>query len=104
VQPDQIRLGDWQRILIGQAPWSFLCEVLLRSVIVYVLLPEDDEELRRTAVTVPGQFACYSCGTITESRETPLTACPRCGSQRWTPAVRERTAERRPRGARQEAR
>lgn len=38
MQPDQIHLTDISRILIGQAPWSFLVEVLIRAVITYLIL------------------------------------------------------------------
>src|SRR6195952_1096874 len=33
-----IRLSDWQRILLGDAPPSFLLEVFGRAVVLYVLL------------------------------------------------------------------
>ncbi|GAB3925940.1 DUF421 domain-containing protein [Larkinella terrae] len=35
---EEIEFGDWQRILIGNAPAEFLLEVLIRTVIVYCLL------------------------------------------------------------------
>ena len=31
-------LGDWQRILLGSAPWEFLVEVGLRTLIIYLAL------------------------------------------------------------------
>jgi len=34
----EIHLGDWQRILLGQAPVEFLLEVFLRTVIIYLVL------------------------------------------------------------------
>ncbi|UFH52746.1 DUF421 domain-containing protein [Spirosoma sp. KNUC1025] len=35
---DEIKLGDWQRILIGDAPAEFLLEVFLRTTLIYVAL------------------------------------------------------------------
>ena len=35
---DDIKLNDWQRILIGEAPVEFLLEVLLRTIIIYLFL------------------------------------------------------------------
>lgn len=34
----QISLSDWQRVVIGDAPWIFLVELLVRSLVVYLLL------------------------------------------------------------------
>jgi uncharacterized membrane protein YcaP (DUF421 family) len=33
-----VKSFDWQRLLMGDAPWSFLLEVLLRLLIVYLVL------------------------------------------------------------------
>jgi len=33
-----IRLGDWQRILLGNAPLEFLGEVVVRTIITYIFL------------------------------------------------------------------
>jgi uncharacterized membrane protein YcaP (DUF421 family) len=33
-----IRLSDWQRILFGSAPAEFLVEVLIRTIVVYIVL------------------------------------------------------------------
>src|SRR5215207_9991760 len=38
IQPQQIRLTDWQRLLMGDAPRVFLVELLVRAVVVYLLL------------------------------------------------------------------
>jgi len=35
---DQIRVFDWQRLLIGKTPWAFLAEVAVRGLLIYVLL------------------------------------------------------------------
>ncbi|WP_420149190.1 YetF domain-containing protein [Spirosoma sp.] len=35
---DEINLGDWQRILIGDAPGEFLLEVFIRTTLIYVAL------------------------------------------------------------------
>jgi uncharacterized membrane protein YcaP (DUF421 family) len=37
-QQQQISLADWQRLLMGDAPWVFLLELLVRAVVVYLLL------------------------------------------------------------------
>ena len=37
MKKEEIHLWDIERILIGQAPWEFLLEVFIRSVIVYVI-------------------------------------------------------------------
>jgi uncharacterized membrane protein YcaP (DUF421 family) len=33
-----IALDDWQRLLVGDAPWGILAEVLVRTAIIYVVL------------------------------------------------------------------
>ncbi|WP_106476593.1 DUF421 domain-containing protein [Phytohalomonas tamaricis] len=35
---EDINLSDWHRILVGNAPWDFLIEILMRSVIMYLIL------------------------------------------------------------------
>ncbi|RFZ84405.1 DUF421 domain-containing protein [Mucilaginibacter terrenus] len=38
MQPDQIKLEDWKRILIGDVPSSFFLELVIRSIIIFLLL------------------------------------------------------------------
>ncbi|TWR30924.1 DUF421 domain-containing protein [Mucilaginibacter pallidiroseus] len=38
MKKEEINLSDWTRILLGEAPPIFLLEVLIRSIITYVLL------------------------------------------------------------------
>lgn len=38
MEDDEMMIADWQRILIGDAPWEFLLEVLFRTLIIYVAL------------------------------------------------------------------
>jgi hypothetical protein len=38
MQPDQIHIGDMQRLLLGQGSWSFSVEVILRLVVLYGVL------------------------------------------------------------------
>lgn len=38
MKKEDIVLTDWHRILVGNAPWEFLLEVLFRSVIMYLIL------------------------------------------------------------------
>ncbi|MDQ4139865.1 MAG: hypothetical protein M3142_05015, partial [Bacteroidota bacterium] len=38
MKKEEIFLGDWQRILLGNAPWEFMLEVFIRTAIVYVAL------------------------------------------------------------------
>jgi uncharacterized membrane protein YcaP (DUF421 family) len=38
MEPDQIKLNDWQRIIMGQAPPEFLLELVFRTVVVFFLL------------------------------------------------------------------
>src|SRR4051812_19046276 len=38
MQPKQIQLTDWHRILAGGAPWGVLLEVVLRAAFTYLLL------------------------------------------------------------------
>lgn len=35
---ENIELGDWERILIGNNPWGFMVEVFFRTLIIYVCL------------------------------------------------------------------
>jgi uncharacterized membrane protein YcaP (DUF421 family) len=38
MKPEEIKLSDFQRILIGEIPYSFFLELILRAFIIYVLL------------------------------------------------------------------
>src|SRR5687768_1016937 len=38
MKPEDIKLWDWQRIMIGEVPGPFLLEVVLRILIVYIIL------------------------------------------------------------------
>lgn len=38
MQKEEIQLNDWKRILLGEAPWQFLGEVLLRSLFIYFFM------------------------------------------------------------------
>ncbi|OON68450.1 DUF421 domain-containing protein [Hymenobacter sp. CRA2] len=38
MKPEDIHLTDYMRIILGQVPWSFLFEVVLRMVFLYLLL------------------------------------------------------------------
>ncbi len=38
MKKEEIFLGDWQRILIGNAPWEFMLEVFLRTLVIYLIL------------------------------------------------------------------
>ena len=36
MKKEEIFWGDWQRILLGNAPWEFMLEVFIRTIIVYI--------------------------------------------------------------------
>jgi uncharacterized membrane protein YcaP (DUF421 family) len=38
MKPEEIRLSDWSRILVGDVPPAFLLEILLRMAFVYLVL------------------------------------------------------------------
>jgi uncharacterized membrane protein YcaP (DUF421 family) len=38
MKKEEIQAWDWQRILFGQAPAEFLLEVLIRTIVIYLLL------------------------------------------------------------------
>lgn len=38
MKKEEIHLGDWQRLLLGQAPLQFLLEAALRTLLVYLVL------------------------------------------------------------------
>ncbi len=38
MKKDEIKLDDWQRILVGEVPPEFFIEVILRIAVIYVLL------------------------------------------------------------------
>ena len=38
MKKEEIHLGDWQRILLGNAPLEFLLEAVLRTLVVYLVL------------------------------------------------------------------
>ncbi len=38
MKKEDIKLFDWQRILIGDAPWEFTIEVLIRTLIIFLIL------------------------------------------------------------------
>lgn len=38
MQPEEIHLSDYMRIILGDVPWSFLIEVIIRIGFIYILL------------------------------------------------------------------
>ncbi|WP_394846785.1 DUF421 domain-containing protein [Pendulispora brunnea] len=38
MNPEDVRLGDWKRILLGSTPAWFIVEVLLRAAVLYLVL------------------------------------------------------------------
>ena len=38
MKPEDIKLSDWMRILFGEVPESFFIEVLIRTVVIFLLL------------------------------------------------------------------
>ncbi|QMU28733.1 YetF domain-containing protein [Adhaeribacter radiodurans] len=38
MKKEEIYLGDWQRLLLGNSPWEFMLEVFIRTIIIYVAL------------------------------------------------------------------
>jgi uncharacterized membrane protein YcaP (DUF421 family) len=38
MKPEEIHLKDWLRILIGEVPFSFLLELVIRAAVVYLIL------------------------------------------------------------------
>lgn len=38
MKKDEIEITDWYRILVGEAPWEFMLEVFIRTVVVYIAL------------------------------------------------------------------
>ncbi|UOQ52584.1 DUF421 domain-containing protein [Hymenobacter cellulosivorans] len=38
MKKEEIHLGDWQRIVLGNAPGEYMLEVVLRTLIIYVVL------------------------------------------------------------------
>jgi hypothetical protein len=38
MKPDEIKLGDWMRMLMGNAPPEFLIEIVIRVVFLFILL------------------------------------------------------------------
>ena len=38
MKPEEIHLTDYMRIILGQVPWSFVLEAVLRMVFLYLLL------------------------------------------------------------------
>lgn len=55
------RLDDWHRLLAGNAPWSFLAEVALRSVLTFVLLVLAMRWLGRR---VAGQYTLFEVAIL----------------------------------------
>jgi uncharacterized membrane protein YcaP (DUF421 family) len=53
------------------------------------IIPLFDADLRKDCKTVPGIFACYSCGNMREAQAKPTSECQFCGSEEWTPAVKQ---------------
>ncbi|WP_181307067.1 DUF421 domain-containing protein [Rufibacter sp. XAAS-G3-1] len=38
MKKEEIYFPDWQRLLIGNTPWEFMAEVLLRTLVIYIVL------------------------------------------------------------------
>lgn len=51
------------------------------------LVPGWDEEFRKLQPAASGRFACCNCGWVAEAPQAPATACPKCGANKYEPAV-----------------
>ncbi|WP_224997686.1 DUF421 domain-containing protein [Cesiribacter sp. SM1] len=38
MEKDEIKLSDWERLLIGNNPWGFMVEVFLRTLVIYLFI------------------------------------------------------------------
>ncbi|WP_210465718.1 DUF421 domain-containing protein [Rufibacter roseolus] len=38
MKKEEIYFPDWQRLLIGNTPWEFMLEVLIRTIVIYIAL------------------------------------------------------------------
>jgi uncharacterized membrane protein YcaP (DUF421 family) len=38
MKKEEIHFPDWQRLLLGNTPWEFMIEILLRTIIIYTIL------------------------------------------------------------------
>jgi len=38
MKPDEIKLGDWMRMFVGEVPPSFFIEVVIRMLLIFILL------------------------------------------------------------------
>jgi uncharacterized membrane protein YcaP (DUF421 family) len=54
------------------------------------VLPKKDKELHAAEVHDDKVCACLQCGFIAPKEETQQTACPRCGCDNWTYAVKDK--------------
>jgi len=81
MKKEDIFLDDWQRILTGEAPTIFMAEVLLRTVVIYLMLLII---LRLREKRMTGQL------TISEMAVPKFpgtSSCLNCGSDKWEEAV-----------------
>src|SRR5215216_1741000 len=74
MKPDEIKWTDWQRILIGEVPGSFYIELVIRTLIIFLLLIVSLRLLGRRMAARTSRIELTALFTLAAAIGVPLQA------------------------------
>jgi uncharacterized membrane protein YcaP (DUF421 family) len=74
MQPQNVRLNDWLRILVGEVPGSFYIELVIRAVVIYLILTVSMRLLGKRMSSQLGRTDMVAMVTLAAAIGVPLQA------------------------------
>src|SRR5215212_1028991 len=74
MKPDEIKWTDWQRILVGEVPGSFYIELVIRTLIIFLLLIVSLRLLGRRMAARTSRIELTALFTLAAAIGVPLQA------------------------------
>src|SRR4051812_46339043 len=74
MKPEEIKLGDWARILFGQVPPEFYVELAIRAFLVYLLLTVSMRLLGKRMSTQMSRLELVAMVSLASAIGVPMLA------------------------------
>ncbi|UOQ71833.1 hypothetical protein [Hymenobacter cellulosilyticus] len=83
MKPEEIHLTDYMRIILGQVPWSFLLEVAIRAIFLYILIVVSMRLMGKRMSSQLSRHELAAISSIAAAIGVPIQApigacCPPC--------------------------
>jgi uncharacterized membrane protein YcaP (DUF421 family) len=72
MKPEEIKFGDWQRILFGEVPGEFFIEIIIRAAFIYLLLVVSMRLLGKRMAAQLGRNEMVALVTLAAAIGVPL--------------------------------